>query len=52
MTNLFKIGFRPGEEVSARLEAMAATPHASTASSTRISISTMSAATPSFRMRR
>jgi hypothetical protein len=44
MTNLFKIGFRPGEEVSARLELWTATPHASTSSSTRISISTMSAA--------
>ena len=42
---LFRIGFQPGEEVSARLEAIDRDPARSTSSSTRISISTMSAAT-------
>ena len=45
LAGLFRIGFRPGEEVSARLEAIDRVPARSTSSSTRTFISTMSAAT-------
>jgi N-acyl homoserine lactone hydrolase len=45
LAELFRIGFRPGEEVSARSRRSTAIPARSTSSSTRISTSTMSAAT-------
>ena len=45
LAGLFRIGFQPGEEVSARLEAVDVIRRRSTSSSTRISTSTMSAAT-------
>jgi N-acyl homoserine lactone hydrolase len=44
LAGLFRIGFQPGEEVSARLEAIDRDPARSTSSSTRIFISIMSAA--------
>ena len=45
LAGLFRIGFQPGEEVSARLEAIDRDPARLTSSSTRIFISIMSAAT-------
>jgi N-acyl homoserine lactone hydrolase len=45
LAGLFRIGFQPGEEVSARLEAIDRDPARSTSSSTRIFISIMLAAT-------
>jgi N-acyl homoserine lactone hydrolase len=45
VTQLFSFNYHPGEEISARLEAIGATRQGSTSSSIRTFISTMSAAT-------
>jgi N-acyl homoserine lactone hydrolase len=52
LAGLFRIGFKPGEEVSARLEAIDRDPARIDLIINSHSISTMSAAMPSFPMQR